>query len=200
MFAELDTSSDQTAFGEFSGGFSEETECTPETEDDFQPERLPPKRKRPTTAFMTPQLAAVLDRAKTSNPMATMIISAVLQAFHINLSDYAVNVSSVRNARDRLREEQSNRIEVEFAEKIKLCHTIHFDGKKLKDVKSGKFKEILPVLLTGRGSDQFLGCPQLPSGTGEDIAFKIFELLLEWRAVSEVRAVSADTTNVNTGK
>ena len=194
-------SSEQIPFDEACGGgeSDKETTYTDWTSGSFAPLRLPPKIKRPTTEFMTPKLAAVLDRAKISNPMATMVLSASLESFGLDTENYALNVSSVRNARDWLRKQESKRIKENFTNRIELNHTVHFDGKRLKDSKTGKFKEILPVLLTGRGCDQLLGCPQLPSGTGEDTALKIFELLLEWGAEKVVRAVCADTTNVITG-
>ena len=60
----------------------------------------------------------------------------------------------------------------------------------------------LPVLITAvsTGETQLLGVPKLTSGTGENQASAVYELLQEWRMDEKVAGFCFDTTASNTGR
>jgi len=57
----------------------------------------------------------------------------------------------------------------------------------------------LPVLISGVATEQLLGVPKLPSGTGEAQAAAVVQLVKEWGIEDCVAALCFDTTASNTG-
>ncbi len=58
----------------------------------------------------------------------------------------------------------------------------------------------LPILVSGDGVDQLLGVPKLPSGSGQASAAAVYEAALAWGICDRIKAMSFDTTAVNTGR
>lgn len=57
----------------------------------------------------------------------------------------------------------------------------------------------LPVLVSSNGVTQLLGVPKFSSGTGENQAMAVLQLLQEWNLVDRITAMGFDTTSTNTG-
>jgi len=78
--------------------------------------------------------------------------------------------------------------------------TIHCDGKLLEDITGKQTVERLPILVSGEGIDELLAVPKLPAGTGEAAASAVFDCAASWGLCDRIKAMSFDTTPVNTGR
>ena len=58
----------------------------------------------------------------------------------------------------------------------------------------------LPVIVTLQDSEQLIGVPKLDSGTGQNMANAVYELLNDWDLSKRVNALCCDTTASNTGR
>jgi len=58
----------------------------------------------------------------------------------------------------------------------------------------------LPILVSGFDTEQLLGMPKLPNGTGEAISHAVITMLQEWKIQDQLKAMSFDTTAANTGR
>jgi len=56
------------------------------------------------------------------------------------------------------------------------------------------------IIVTGVTTDQLLGVPAIPNGSAEEVAKVVVSQVKEWKIDDKVKAMSFDTTNVNTGK
>jgi hypothetical protein len=85
----------------------------------------------------------------------------------------------------------------EFAEFL-LCH---FDGKKRLDVTTGTKKEYISVAVSGPGmeKEKFLLDCAVEEGTGLNVAEVVRDALVAWGILNRIKALSFDTTSVNTG-
>ena len=54
------------------------------------------------------------------------------------------------------------------------------------------------VTAISNGKTQFLGVPQMVSGTGENQAAAVYQLLQEWNLLDKVAGMGFDTTSCNT--
>lgn len=146
------------------------------------------------------KLVATLDKCKVSDRDAVRNITATVQALHHNLEDLIINRTSIRRCRKRLRVEHAAKLRTEF----KVCEldavTIHWDGKMLPILMGKEQPERLPVILSCRGMEQLLGVSAISSGTGEDQASAVYELLNERELWDKVQAICSDTTASNTGR
>lgn len=159
--------------------------------------RLPPKTPRLKTV-MTPELTSALDRAKISDRNATYVLAAAAQSLGHDINDISVNRETIRLARAKNREQISNEIKSAFTADTPLV--IHWDGKMLQSLtNSAKKVDRLAVLVSGDGVMKLLGVPEIASGTGEEQATAIFELLEKWGIGNQVALMSFDTTASNTG-
>lgn len=59
--------------------------------------------------------------------------------------------------------------------------------------------ERLPVKITHEGTDQLLGAPELPDGSGLSTATVVYKLLEDWEQLENVECCCYDTTSSNTG-
>jgi len=89
-------------------------------------------------------------------------------------------------------------LKAEFRSEVPL--TIHWDGKLLPDITGKETVDRLPILVSGDGVDQLLAVPKLPSGTGEASADAVYQAALAWGLCDSIKAMSFDTTAVNTGR
>lgn len=176
---------------------SQHSQSKPSTSDEFGP---PVKQKRAVQEFLTPKLAVTLDRCKISDRDAVHILYAVVEALGQNPEDFIINRSSIHRSRECFREERAARIREEFQLDIISGVTIHWDGKMLPALSSNDMVDRLPVIITYDDREQLLGVPALTSGTGEDQAAAVFQLLEEWGLSDKVQALCCDTTASNTGR
>jgi len=78
---------------------------------------------------------------------------------------------------------------------------LHWDGKLTPDITHGKLKvDSLTVIVSFEGITQLLGVPKLKSGTGEQQANAIFDIINNWGVTNKVQALCCDTTASNTGR
>jgi hypothetical protein len=81
--------------------------------------------------------------------------------------------------------------------------SVHFDGKRMRDVTCGTTSNILcerlAVVVSGEGISKILGVPKLPDGTGKNQAEEVVALMNDWCVADQVVAMSFDTTASNTG-
>lgn len=76
---------------------------------------------------------------------------------------------------------------------------VHWDGKILPDLVGIEHIDRIAVLVSYNGTAKLLGAPKIISGTGENIAAAVHNILVEWNISEKVVAASFDTTSTNTG-
>ena len=76
---------------------------------------------------------------------------------------------------------------------------LYWDGKLLPDQCSSNLVDRLPIIVTNCGSEKILNIPMIQSGTGKDQAEAIYETLLDWDLLNEIKAICCDTTSSNLG-
>lgn len=171
-----------------------EVEGTP---DELFTPRLPPKKPRVKNVWST-DLTSALDRAKVSNRSATYVVAATAQSLGHDINDLSVNRETIRIARKKNREKITNEVMSAFTPDTALV--IHWDGKMLQSLTNSTEKvDRLAVLVSGDGVMKLLGVPSISSGTGEEQATAVFELIKKWGIVDQVAMMSFDTTASNTG-
>ncbi len=154
------------------------------------------KRVRPTN-FVTPVLAAALDRSKVSDRNAAYIITAAAESLGHSPADLAINKESIRRSRRKHREAAAREILASFDPNCPL--TVHWDGKMLPALTSKELVDRLAVLVSGDGTMKLLGVPKLPNETGEAEATAVFNLIQEWNIANRIKFMCFDTTASNTG-
>lgn len=77
---------------------------------------------------------------------------------------------------------------------------MHWDGKLLPGITGKGTEERLPIIVSGVDTEQLLGIPPLPSGTGANQANAIIKALDDWNVTEQVQAMCFDTTSSNTGR
>ena len=86
-----------------------------------------PIQRRATKNVVTPELAAALDRTKTSSRKATYILSEMASSLGHDVSTLNINRSSIHRARTVHRANTSQSIKSDFHTTMPL--TVHWDGK-----------------------------------------------------------------------
>jgi len=155
-----------------------------------------PKRGRKN--LIDDKLALSLDMAKLSNRNAALVLTPLIQRLNQDPSTFNNNTYSIRRERMKVRQKTAENVKRDF--KPSVFSTIHWDGKMLEDITGKETVERLPIIVSGKGVDQLLGVPKLPSGTGEAAATAIQEALVAWSITDHVKCMGFDTTSVNTGK
>ena len=181
-----------------SSSSSTDTETT--DEDDGNDDGAGPScclRSRARASAVTPQIAAALDRTRTSDRSAVHILHAAAEAYSPIPSNLAINRQSIRRYRRRVREDVAKEIRETFAPGVPLV--VHWDGKIIVDSTETTAAERLPILVSGDGVNKLLGVPRLPSGKGDDVATAVISCLEDWGVAERVVGMSFDTTASNTG-
>ncbi|XP_063981407.1 uncharacterized protein LOC135164717 [Diachasmimorpha longicaudata] len=168
------------------------------TDSDFQCSLRPSKLRK--LNIMTPDLTAILDRAKVSDRMAVRVLAAALITVGVTLEDVHVSRETIRRKRQIQRKSLSGTIKNNIKNGCSSFITVHWDSKLVPAIEN-IFEKIdrLSILISGSGGDQLLGVPQIKRGTGEEQANAIFECLKEWESVDDICAMVFDTTASNTG-
>lgn len=172
-------------------------ELVPEVAIPNDPDLLTPKGKRARTTIVSPDLAASLDRTKTSDRNATYVISSAIESVGLDPNDYTINRSSINRDRIKYRKTIAETVKGSFDPTVVLI--VHWDGKMLPELTGKGSVDRLPILVSGLGVDQLLGVPKLPEGTGEAIASAVFDELENWAVSNRVKAMCFDTTSSNSG-
>lgn len=154
--------------------------------------------KRPSKEILTPRLAAVLDKLKLSSRDTVHMLIAVLDAVGLNSSEYVINRTSIHQQRDAFRKANSTRIGLKLQSNTQPL-TIHWDTKLLSGI-SGKNEDRLSIIATAPDFEQIINIPDIPAGTGVEIASAVYDSLEEYQVLDRIEAFVFDTTALNTGK
>jgi hypothetical protein len=174
-----------------------------EQDDDYDVDMKIPTAagKRKPKNIVSPQLAAALDRTNVSDRKATFLIAATAECLGHDVSDLAVNRSSIRRSRIQQRTCAAQTLKTLFCEQeTEEPVTVHWDSKILPDITGRETVDRLPVLLSGFNTDQLLGVPKLPSATGEAVSNAVVKTLQEWGVQHRTKSMCFDTTASNTGR
>ena len=157
----------------------------------------PAKQSRGTINVVSPSVAAALDRTKTSDRNAAYILTATAQTLGHDISDLALNRSSIKRQREHHRSQMSETLKEEFCADVPLI--VHWDGKLMADLTGSDHVDRLPVLVSGNGVSQLLNVAR-STGTGEDQARAVVDALKDWNLEDRIVGLSFDTTSSNTGR
>lgn len=155
-------------------------------------------RKRGHINVFDNKFAASLDVAKLSDRGAAVVITPFLQNLGRNPAEYKISYATIRRKRMKHRQAIAEELKANFRPQVPL--TVHWDGKLLPDVTGKESVDRLPILVSGEGVDQLLAVPMLPSGSGKATAAAVYEAALAWGVCDQIKAMSFDTTAVNTGR
>lgn len=147
---------------------------------------------------MTPALVCALERTNTSSRNATFILAAAASSLGLDIKDVNMSCSTIHRSRIRFTKEVAQMLKENLL--VAKCLVVHWDGKPLPDIVGETSVERLPIIISGIGTEQLLGVPKLPTGTGEKQATAIVDMLYEWNLYEKVKAMCFDTTSTNTGK
>lgn len=150
--------------------------------------------------IITPDITAILDRAKVSDRTAARVLAATLIAADITLQDVHLSRETLRRKRQQHRDLLKDGIRADAKTRASHIQSVHWDGKQ-QSAPENKWEKIdrVPVLVSGHEWHQLLGVPRLDRGTGEAQAKAIYKCLEEWDFLDNVRAMVFDTTASNTG-
>jgi hypothetical protein len=154
--------------------------------------------KRGRKQVVSPELAAALDRSKLSDRVAMTVVTETARSLNQDISELALNRSTIRSQRRKFRETKAKDIRETFHPHSPL--TVHWDGKLMESLTGNEKVDRLPVLISYTGGVQLLGVPSLPNGTGTAQAQAVIEALDNWNLRHLVRAFCFDTTSANTGR
>lgn len=182
---------------------SSESSSTVESDNGQRQNEKTPQRKRfrPKNVW-TPELTAALDRTGSTDRNALFVVAETAKSLGHDPSKFNISRSSVKRHREKQRRQQWTDLHNAFKAERKTC-IVHWDGKLLPSLLcSTTSVDRLPVLITdvSTGETQLLGVPKLTSGTGENQATAVYELLHEWCLEEKVAGFCFDTTASNTGR
>lgn len=158
-----------------------------------------PKRARGKINILNGNVALALDRCKISDRNAVYLIGAVAAALNVELDSLILNRSSIRNYREKIRKEKAEFLQRAFKNVNLTASVLHWDGKMIKNVMTGKIAERLRVVISCGNVEKIVGVPELDDGQGITQANAIYEVIADWGLNSTIKAVCCDTTNSNLG-
>ncbi|KAF2896239.1 hypothetical protein ILUMI_09936 [Ignelater luminosus] len=155
---------------------------------------------RGRTLIVNRRLAAAMDKCKVSNRDASHLLSACVESLSLNPMDYVINRSSIRRARQQYREDTAINIQTESEQLNVDFAVVHWDTKLLRSVTGIEKQDRLPVIVKTLLTEQLLGVPLIPSGSGKEISNAVFNTLEKWDLGDKVQAFVFDTTSSNIGR
>lgn len=114
-------------------------------DDEYIAPKLNPEKK--IKIDMTTKVFAALDRSKISTRSAVHVIGAAAEALGYSPNDIVLNRETIRVARKNNRDKIYDDVLAAFSPDCPL--TVHWDGKKMDDLKEPKKVERLAVYVTG---------------------------------------------------
>lgn len=181
-----------------------EGECVASNDEEAQPSSSrcttgpSVKRRRASMNVVTPQLAAALDRTKTTSRNAVYLLSETASSLGCQPSDLAINRETIRRMRIKWRTEAAKYIRDSFSPDVPLI--AHWDSKLMPDLDGSGKVDRLAIIVSGEDTSKLLKVPKLHSGTGSEMAQAVYDCLQEWNITEQVQGFSFDTTASNTGK
>ncbi|KAL4132318.1 hypothetical protein QTP88_009490 [Uroleucon formosanum] len=98
-----------------------------------------------------------------------------------------------------LRKERASIIKDKFQESNLKAVVLHWDGKLLPNL-VGKDIDRLTIVISSGDTEKILSIPVLQKATANKQAEVIYKTLIEWNIQNSVKALSFDTTAVNSGR
>ena len=132
---------------------------------DAGPSQQPPPKKTKkygSVSVMSPKVVTVLDKCKVTDRDAVHLVSAVVEALGFDPASIIASRSSIRRARQKLRVEKAEKIQLYFKDMNLDAAIIHFDGKLFPDDKGSGKHERLAIILTSGEVEKLLSVPVLP--------------------------------------
>lgn len=161
----------------------------------------PPKRRKGSIPVVTRDVAAALDRTKTSSRNASHIFSALAASslYAAPAGELIISPSAIHRARKGNRAALAAEIRESFDPKVPL--TIHWDGKIMPDfTETGRgCVDRLPIMVSGKDVTKLLAIPKLQSGTAAVMADACLTEIRSWGLEDRIVAMCFDTTASNTG-
>ncbi|KAE9522774.1 hypothetical protein AGLY_016815 [Aphis glycines] len=140
----------------------------------------PSKIKRARKEIINHRLSAALNKCKISDRDAVHLLTAAAESINVNTSEYIINRSSIKRAREKCREQLSEAIKSNFLNvNLQYC-VVHWDSKLLPGLTGRDTIDRLPVIITAPNVEQLLGVPQLSSGRGNEICSAVYNTLDDW--------------------
>jgi len=159
----------------------------------------PSKIKRARKEIINYRLSAALDKCKISDRDAVHLLTAAAESFNVNTSEYIINRSSIKRAREKCREKLSETIKSNFLNINHQYCVVHWDSKLLPGLTGRDTVDRFPVIMTAPNVEQLLGVPQLSSGKGNEICSAVYNTLNDWCLLDKVEAYVFDSTASNSG-
>nr|XP_029713670.1 uncharacterized protein LOC115257853 [Aedes albopictus] len=128
---------------------------------------------------------------------ASAILTATAVGLGLNTNSVASSRSSLYRRRTKARVEQMENAQKEFSPSEAVV--IHIDTKRMKKGVGLESEERLAVTTSGFGTEQIVGVPVIPTGTGKDIAQAVVKLLEEKGIENSIKGICYDTTAANSG-
>ncbi|KAK3916083.1 Spectrin alpha chain, non-erythrocytic 1 [Frankliniella fusca] len=116
----------------------------------------------------------------------------------IPVAETNINERSIRRSRESQREDSAKNIMASFEPDDIL--TLHWDGKIVPSLQGNSSQDRQAIVVTGVTTTQLLGAVPVPNGTAREIVNAVMGQLEAWKIKNNIRAVSFDTTSVNTGE
>jgi hypothetical protein len=105
--------------------------------------------------------------------------------FNFNTSEYIINRSSIKRAREKCREKLSEAIKSKFLDVNLKFAVVYWDSKLLPNFTGRKKIDHLPVIITAPNTEQLLEVPQLSSWTGNEISSAVYNTLKDWSLLDQ---------------
>lgn len=156
--------------------------------------------KRVRKEIISHRLSAALDKYKISDRDAVHLLTATAESLNVNTSEYIINRSSIKRAREKCREKLAVAIKSKFLNVDLKFGVVHWDSKLLPNLTRREKVDRLPVIITAPNVEQLLGVPQLLSGTGNEISSAVYDTLHDWNLLDQVEVFVFDTTASNSGR
>ena len=164
------------------------------TEDKFVSLNLPAKS-------IPSLLSSVSTISKTSVRQELKLTATLLKEGGADLSKTSQSVSTVHRQRKLSVKEEAKKIRKKLQYDSEEFLVAHWDSKIIQ-VMSGKTQDRLAICISipNKNSGQFIASPEIPSGSGQDMADAAFIKLQESNLIENIRAIVFDTTASNSGK
>lgn len=175
----------------------------------YQRTKINPRPEMLKKVLKSSDVLSTIDRINLSSGKFTVLASVMARACGEEINRSTISVSTVSRRRERNREIRSEQVKKKFKSTLDNVSgglTIHFDGKKLKDLHATNSKdrihktERIGVVVTGNKIHKILGVPRANDGKGVTAAKTIFDACVDWNVVDRINGMCFDTTSANTGR
>ncbi|CAH0383567.1 unnamed protein product [Bemisia tabaci] len=155
------------------------------------------KSRRGTRNVIVPELALTYDALGVSCRDTVLLVASTAQSLGVDVGELNINKSTVHRKRAKNRSYVAQNIRQTFQADNVL--TLHWDGKIVPDLIGKNRVDRIAVVVTGKTTDKLLGILKIEHGAGLATANVVFEAVESWNLGPNIKALSFDTTSVNSG-